>query len=117
MTPDSYVPEFAPFKAQSTRLGPRPGFASAPWRRRGFPACHAADSVREDPRPEQKSKNIPGKKCNLLVFILRHDAKSRQISYPNFEAWRNTVAAKNKSQRLYCPIKTKILFLNDYYCC
>ena len=55
MPPRSYLREFATLKAESTRHGPRPGLACAPWCTRGPPACHSAVSATGDRRTEEES--------------------------------------------------------------
>lgn len=51
-------PQFATvlrLRARATDPGPGPAFFRVPWCTRGLPACHAAESTREDRRPEEKS--------------------------------------------------------------
>ena len=84
--PVVHLPDFSTLNAQSTRDGARPRPTHSPWCTGGLPACHAAESARKDPRPQDKRSFVFRKKgqfhtCMCMYkFFAAYVARSRRGS-------------------------------------
>ena len=60
---------FANLNSQSTRQGPRPGSALEPSVHAGLLGVPRPKAREKDPRPEEKTKNIPEKRVNFGTLL------------------------------------------------
>lgn len=69
-SPLGYMPELPALKGQSTPHGPYPGPAREPWCTRRPPACPAAGSTINDPRPKEKKGRSAKKSIwHIVIFV------------------------------------------------